>query len=344
MSSSTKRTNWLALVILIALSGCAWERVGPPGGDLAGKNFDSQILLYQEEITHGNRLNFPGIIGALAGAEVRLAKPVAIGGFGNNIYVADGGTRTLYRYNPIGRGFYELKDAGSLMVGDASQIYAAADNSFYVVDPFGNQVIQFDQNGNTIRAYQNFKNVPQPVAVSVDHKTNQVHIADGTHGYVVVFNKIGQALFATGSRGDDQGQFRMITAMTQGPDGMYIADRLRGDVQVLSNEGKYLYSFAKKEITFPTAMVVDKYNRVFVADSHDNTIKVFKKGKMLEKVGGTGVGPGQFRNVTDMWLSDSDLLYVADSLNSRLQVFRVKPESLMKKPSAEKKLKSDKKK
>jgi len=328
MSQSTTRIHWIALTAAVTLltAACAIKRIGPPAGvpmaPVAGA--ENTNLYYVGEIVSGVRLGHSGIINALAGREVRLIKPVAISGFGNDIYIADAGKRTLYRYDRLRRGFYELKDAGSMLVGDASQIYAAVNNTFYVVDPFGKQVLQFDRDGNAVRQFKNTPNVPQPVAVSVDHATGQVQIADGTHGYVVIFNKVGQALFATGSRGDDKGQFRMITAMSSGPDGMYVADRLRGDIQVLGREGNYLYSFGKGNVTFPSALVVSADNRVIVADTHDNTLKIFRDGKLIEKIGNTGNGPGQFSAVTDMWLSDDNKLYVADSLNNRIQVFQLR--------------------
>lgn len=331
MSSSAARIHRITLIPLVLagfLTGCNLRIIGPPPGSSVGMAVGSkQILLFQEEITHGMRLGMPSVVKTITGAEVRLAKPVAVGGYGSDVYISDAVNRSIYRYNTIGRGFHELKDAGSLLVGESSQIHVAPDQTFFVVDPFGNQVLQFDRNGALKRDYKDFKNVPQPMAVVTDPTSGHVRIADGTHGYVVVFNRLGQPLFATGSRGSDKGQFLMITAMSQGVDGLYVVDRLRQDVQVLSTEGSYLYAFGKGNMVFPTAIVVDRANRVFVADSQDNTIKIFKNSQLIDTVGGSGNAPGQFHGVSSMWLSQDDLLYVADSLNGRVQVFRVLADS-----------------
>jgi len=52
---------------------------------------------------------------------------------------------------------------------------------------------------------------------------------------------------------------------------------------------------------------------------------------LLATVGGTGASPGRFKGITDVAL-ESGFLYVADSLNGRIQVFKVTSGA----PSAEK--------
>jgi hypothetical protein len=54
---------------------------------------------------------------------------------------------------------------------------------------------------------------------------------------------------------------------------------------------------------------------------------VFRGGKLLASFGGKGNGPGRFGRIESMAL-DGNLLYVADSLNARVEVLLVAPPSM----------------
>jgi hypothetical protein len=116
--------------------------------------------------------------------------------------------------------------------------------------------------------------------------------------------------------------------MAKGPDGFYIGSRMGRRVQVLSESGKYRYSFEEGKAVFPVAVVVDRDNRSFVADQMDGLIKVFDRGRLIATLGGVGTSEAQFKRITDLWLNDG-FLYVADGLNGRIHVARLVPEKVV---------------
>ncbi len=66
---------------------------------------------------------------------------------------------------------------------------------------------------------------------------------------------------------------------------------------------------------------------VFVADNFDRGIKVYTEGRLSATLGGSVLGgsggaPVQFSRIGGLWL-EQDTLYVADSLNQRVQSFLV---------------------
>jgi hypothetical protein len=77
----------------------------------------------------------------------------------------------------------------------------------------------------------------------------------------------------------------------------------------------------------PRALAVDASGRVFVSDEMEQRIKVFRGGKLLASFGGSGNAPGRFGRIESMAL-DGNLLYVADSLNARVEVLLVSPPSM----------------
>jgi DNA-binding beta-propeller fold protein YncE len=292
-----------------------------------------------ESITGGQQ-PIGGVAGEFArvivgeGNTVSFINPVTVGGVRDQLYIADAGARAIYRYDLTNKAIKILGQAGGQFVGEPSGLFVEPDLSFYVADPTGKQVLYFDSEGNFVRRYSDLANLSRPVDVVVDPDRNQVYVADGTYSHIVVFSKFGQALFAVGSRGRGPGKFRTITAMARGKDSLFVADRLELPLQEIDMAtGTFRYSFGQGQIVWPTAIAVDKEQRLFVSDRSDNTIKVFDDVRLIATIGGTGSAPGRFRLIADMWISDQGLLYVADSMNRRVQVFRVLSESSYQTPA-----------
>ena len=295
---------------------------GGAGEKAKGKHlvFDSQIL--------GGKQSDEGTLGTFKrllvgpGDEIRFVNPVAVGGIDNFLYIVDAGQRVVFRYDLVTSLIEPIGNIGFYFVGDPGNIYVAQDRTFYIVDSVGKQVIQFDEKGNQLQVFQDLANLSRPMDVVVDEQTGEVLVADGSYSHIVVFNKFGKALRSIGRRGTGPGRFRAITALTIGVEGLYVVDRLEIPVQVISMNGDYKYSFGESYQVFPTAIAVNEDRLVFVADKSDNTIRIYQDAELLAMVGGTGSAPGRFRLITSMWINN-DFVYVADSMNKRIQVMRI---------------------
>ena len=254
----------------------------------------------------------------------RLQRPVAVAVRDHQLYIVDAGQEMLYLYDDVTKRMSILKDLRGVVSGDVPDIYVAADRSYYLADAGGRRVLHFDRNGQLMQTFQDTLNLARPVAVSVDETNGDVYVADGLFDHIMVFNSAGDPWRMIGDRGMGDGEFLNITAMTRGPDGVYVTARLGKRGQVMDqNTGKFRYAFDPNTIVFPNGIAVDRMTDLaYVSDFFDNSIKIFKHGHLQATVGGNGASPGRFKGITDVTLEDG-FLYVADSLNSRIQVFRV---------------------
>lgn len=78
---------------------------------------------------------------------------------------------------------------------------------------------------------------------------------------------------------------------------------------------------------------------LYVTDVGDQTVKVFSSaGELKRKIGGPGIAPAMFQYPNATARADDGTIYVADSNNSRVQVFNKKGRylSLLKPPEKEK--------
>jgi DNA-binding beta-propeller fold protein YncE len=256
-------------------------------------------------------------------APVNLVRPVAVAARGNDVYIVDMGVDRLYLFDNVTGNLSILKDLREIVTGEVSDIFVAADRSFYLADVDGRRVLHFDRQGSFIREFKDDINLGRPMSVIEDAASGWVYIADGFNDDILVYNGAGQLQGAIGTRGDDEGQFRGITAMTGGDEGLYVATRFGPSrVQLMGYDRSFKYAFDQDTLVFPTALTRDTQGRVYASDFSYNTIQVFAEGHVVATYGGTGSGPGRFKHITDLWF-DNGLLYVADSLNSRIQVIRV---------------------
>jgi len=330
------------LFLLITLAGCSMaelERIATENKleDLATESGGSGSLaksryLVFDSIIKGGMENDTGMTGAFRrimvgpDQEIRFLTPVAVGGVDNYLYIVDAGLRIVFRYDLVSNTIEPIGNVGAQFAGDMGSIYVARDRTFYIIDSAAKRVLHFDEQGNVIGTFQDLANLSRPIDIIYEETTGDLLVADGSYSHIIVFDKSGRAVRTIGQRGKGPGRFRAITAMTQGDEGLYVLDRLEVPVQVMSVTGDVKYGFGESYQTFPTAIAVNEDGIVYVADRSDNTIRIYQDAELLSVFGGTGSAPGRFREVTDMWINN-DLLYVADSMNRRVQVLRMTSEA-----------------
>ena len=253
-------------------------------------------------------------------SDMRFLQPVAVAARGHLVYIVDAGHRQLFSYDSRFDRLSVVRDLRGVLNGNTADIHLHRDLSFFIADTEGARVLHFDPDGRLIKVIEDRINIGRPMSVVVNDSSGYIFIADGFNDDVLVYNPAGVLSGAVGVRGQGPGRFLGITALAQGPAGFYIATRFGADrVQVMGFDGAYRESFQRDTVTFPTAIVVGSDNRAFVADYLGDDIKVYQGSSLIGVIGGHGSAPGRFRRITDLWL-DEGFLYVADSLNRRIQI------------------------
>ncbi len=144
------------------------------------------------------------------------------------------------------------------------------------------RVLRFDRNAALVHRWTMSATAAGRPENLVELRDGRIAVADTHYHRVVVFSATGALLTMFGSAGDEPGQFR-----------------------------------------FPVGICRDDADHLFVSeyDGNDRIQKFSPELKPVLAFGRFGTGPGEFqRPQTVKWLAG--LLYVADALNNRVQVFR----------------------
>jgi DNA-binding beta-propeller fold protein YncE len=160
-------------------------------------------------------------------------------------------------------------------------------------------------------------------------------VADSDNNRIQVLSLDGVPVFQFGSEGDEAGQFKKPEGVAVNSNGViYVADTQNNRIQIFSNDGIFLTAFGKygtseegkksAEIVFqnPKAITIDSENLVYVLDSGNNRIQVFKEdGAFVGEIGGQGKSAGRFKQPGDITKDENNYLYVTDQGNHRVQIF-----------------------
>lgn len=310
--------------IALGLGSCAVQELRPPAPAPAQ---GPRILVPWLSITGGWRVDerLPPVAARLLGGRLNFIQPVGVAARDDMVLVADAGARTLWRLDRSRDAMAPFAPFTGGVPDHGTSMQIGSDLSAWVALPAEHMVVQYDTSGRMVRRWRDEADAPRPVAVAVPQDRSRVLVGDATTARVLVFDPLGRIQGVLGGRRPSS--LQSVTCMALGPRGLYVLDRVAQQVVVLDLQGQPLDVIGENQLVQPRALAVDASGRVFVADDLDQTIKVFRGRDLLASFGGAGQGPNRFGRIESMAL-DGNLLYVADSLNARVQVLMVAPPAL----------------
>ncbi|WP_448191356.1 hypothetical protein [Azospirillum sp. sgz301742] len=161
----------------------------------------------------------------------------------------------------------------------------------------------------------------RPVAGAVD-AAGRVMVADMGQQAVMVFDMPAKKFLRWSQVSEAQDFAAPSGVATDGAGGVYVTDAELGVVVHLDQGGKPLGTFGKGEMTRPTGIARDpKGGRIYVTDTARHKVLIFAPdGHLIDTIGARGHEKYEFNFPTHLAIA-GDRLYVADTLNFRIQVF-----------------------
>lgn len=167
----------------------------------------------------------------------------------------------------------------------------------------------------------------QPNGVVVDRAGN-IYVADAYVGAVFIFHPQSRTVTMI-AHGRDA-HFKAITGLAMDDsDRLFVADVQAKQVLVFDPSHKLEATFGLDRFSQPTGLAIDPENRfLYVVDSKKECVFVYDADnyKYLRTVGGPqkkpgDEDPGAFTRPTNAAVDGEGNLYVADTLNNRIQIF-----------------------
>ncbi len=245
------------------------------------------------------------------------------------LYVTDTADQAVHVFDPKDGKYFVIQDIGK---GQrlTSPIDVTTDNNgnIYVSDSVRRRVYVFNEKGKFQREIGGDDRMQRPTGLALDRETGTLYVVDTVASKVLVYGLDGRYRKSIGAFGAGNEQFNRPTFLALGQDGnLYVADSMNARVQIISKEGKFVGRFGRRganagEMADPRGIALDSEGHVYITDTLFNAVSIFdKSGQALLVFGGLGMKHGEFVLPAGISISH-DIIYVADSNNVRVQVFR----------------------
>jgi DNA-binding beta-propeller fold protein YncE len=230
----------------------------------------------------------------------------------------------LARFGGKGDDDHSLEKPEGIAVDPEGNIFVADYNTGYIKKyaPSYQWILTFSEYGSN--KGQNMK------SEFMDIRDGRLYLPDAGNHRVNVFDLSGRSLFDFGGLGSEPGKFNTPEAAKFGRDGrLYVADLKNDRVQIFDADGNFLQTWGKSgsgpgEFKSPAGLGIDGVGNAYVTEIGNDRVQVFdKNGGFLAMWGRKGSGKGEFSNLHGIAIdNETGLIYVADTGNNRVQVFR----------------------
>src|ERR1700743_238945 len=251
-----------------------------------------------------------------------------------NIFVIHRGPTPIMEFDPDGnfiRGFGDglFERAHGLRIDAQDNIWATdvASNLAYKFDPSGRLEMVLGVKGHSGEWHPcgHLRLLHEPNEAVVG-PSGDIFVLQG-HGkaesLVLKFDKDGNFIKAWGGKGSGPGQLNLPHALVFDAQGLlYIADRNNARIQVFDADGTYIRE--SKHPGTPCGLFMTSDNHIWLAHGHKGQImKLDLDGNVLGVIAGGGPGktPGKYGEAHYIAVSPRGEIFVADTLNWRVQKY-----------------------
>lgn len=260
----------------------------------------------------------------IVGEENRtMVRPYAVAVQGGRLAVADPGLGAVHLFDRAAKDYRRIVQAGDRPLITPVGVAFGGD-LILVADSALEAAFAFDSDGELVFA---IRGLERPTGLAYDPDGDRLFVSETLGHRISVFDGTGKKLSSFGGRGAADGEFNYPSHLFLRAGRLYVNDTMNFRVQAFGLDGRLLSSFGRHgdgsgDFAQPKGIAVDSEQHVYVVDAIFDRVQIFDaKGKFLLAFGESGVQAGGFWLPSGLFIAEN-LIYVADSYNSRVQVFR----------------------
>ena len=321
-----RNLNWIAVLLAVLFAGCASDKnssaISANSSSAVAKQVNG-FLLPQQTIIGGqlasavdeNGLPLPGSLGGFT----QLVFPAALAARMTDIYIADTGSRRIYKFDLFTQILSVVPDE---IAQPWTQIQVGADRSLFVLDK-GRAIIRVHSPGQPVRVIGDPSITGSLEGFVVGSPDGRIVATDRLSQRLIMFSPLG-SLTGSGLPGwplqsPADKNFSALGPLANVGRNLYAIDSLCRCVLQFDDTGRVSMHIGEGELSQPRALAADQAGHLFVVDAVDRTLKVFLNGKLLTRYTAHALGVVDINALA----VDGSMLYLADGAGSRVLSFRI---------------------
>ena len=244
------------------------------------------------------------------------------------VYVTDTAEQSVHVFDPKDNKYFVIESVKKHRLVSPIDVALDKEGNIYVSDSVYRRVYVFNEKGKFLREIGTDNTMQRPTGIAIDKADGTLYVVDTLASNILVYSLNGKHMKTIGEHGDGNGQFNRPTFIAIGRDGnLYITDTMNARIQILDENGKFVSKFGRRgthagELANPRGIALDSDGHIYLTDTLFEAVQIFdKSGQPLLTFGRPGMKSGEFSIPAGISITN-DIIYVADSYNMRIQVFR----------------------
>ncbi|HEY1271705.1 MAG TPA: 6-bladed beta-propeller, partial [Terriglobales bacterium] len=205
------------------------------------------------------------------------------------------------------------------------------DDNIYVADGKKGVILVYDPQGQFLRYIGSFRGeslFQSPTGIAIDRNAGHLYVLDSPSHQVIMLDLQGKVIKKAGDRRNPTRSADYPTEIALSNQQLVVLDA-GSRLQLFDLECNLLKTFAIRPVGGPPlltelGLALDSYSNIYISNLDGSTVRVYSPdGRLLTIWGRQGFGLQEFDVPSGLWIDSTDRMYVADTRNSRIQVFQI---------------------
>ncbi len=316
-----KRRRCLAIAVIWAatLGPAGLAAAERPGWTARGARIELERVI---STRHDLATRRDAVIAWLMGKEDEplFRRPYGVAWDGSDLLVADPAAHRVTRVAGT-----TIRSSREGAVEDPVGV-AVCNAGIFVTDARAGAVAVLNHNLQRTRWLASNLSRPTGIACSGD----DIFVVETAAHRVLVMDSRGAVKRIIGGRGEGAGEFNYPTSIAVAGQFLFVGDTLNFRVQRIDLlTGAQVIAFgtngdAAGNMPRVKGIAVDAQHHIWITDAHLDQIAIYTaEGEFLVAIGRTGFAPGELSFPAGIAFAEDGRIAVADSLNGRVQIFRL---------------------
>lgn len=249
--------------------------------------------------------------------------------------VSDPELNAIHILDLAGKKSFRISGGPQRRLQSPGAIAVDSEDKIYVADRKLGLISVYDPQGKFLRylgIVQGESMFDSPSAIAIDKKRARLYVVDSTGDEMIAMDLLGNVLKRIGGeRGRSTVNLKHPSEIVVWNDEVVVLDRFGSRIAIFDPDYNLIHSFSVRSENGPPifseiGLALDEHANIYLSNMLGSGVRVYRHdGRFLGFLGSESGGQRSFKLPSAIWIDSTGRLFVADTRNSRVEVFELTP-------------------